>query len=563
MKKHKSVVAILLAVMMIFTMMPTMAFAAKATGWGDEYATVTDADGNTFKTERTFATSGETKGMVTATATNEKTTVVVGESDAAIPTEEDGTTTATKHFYQMAGSALVFDGDVKKTLDGTTWTQDAFAQLKSKVGVKVVAPSYVKDYNAQNPATAVVAPSEFKGWTAEIKTSEYDTTKATEDQKITVSIEFTPAGEIKGTAAAPEKFGVVADATITVKGVATTPKTAKFYFDAVGGADLQHGYYDGAAHTVVCDEVPGYTVSYEVYNPTTGKWDATSAVSITDVQEKAMKVRATFKKGTTDTQTREFDVNLVPGYGAIVGFDIDKSDDDTDCEYTVPGTEYDAASYLAVVADVQSTKSASTAEGKALIKAQNEATKKAVAANEEQIKAYFNDYFQIDAKVKKNTPYKAGLAIVGKELTEKEEEALEKKYVALLRNLGSINGEDTEPYMTATVYFNNGEYDYEVEFTKAPAGVTTYKAKKGKLPKNKTITVKAVAADGATVYYKLINGNSKISINKKTGKITIKKGLKKGTYTFKVKAYVPGVIGSDKGVDNWYEFQTVKVKIKK
>ena len=51
MKKHKSVVAILLAVMMIFTMMPMMAFATDTNGthngaaytatWNDDYSKVT------------------------------------------------------------------------------------------------------------------------------------------------------------------------------------------------------------------------------------------------------------------------------------------------------------------------------------------------------------------------------------------------------------------------------------------------------------------------------------------------------------------------------------------
>ena len=38
--------------------------------------------------------------------------------------------------------------------------------------------------------------------------------------------------------------------------------------------------------------------------------------------------------------------------------------------------------------------------------------------------------------------------------------------------------------------------------------------------------------------YAKVSGNKKITINKKTGKVTVKKGLKKGTYkvTVKVKA---------------------------
>ena len=40
--------------------------------------------------------------------------------------------------------------------------------------------------------------------------------------------------------------------------------------------------------------------------------------------------------------------------------------------------------------------------------------------------------------------------------------------------------------------------------------------------------------------YVKVSGNKKIKINKKTGKITVKKGLKKGTYKVKVKIKAAG-----------------------
>lgn len=85
------------------------------------------------------------------------------------------------------------------------------------------------------------------------------------------------------------------------------------------------------------------------------------------------------------------------------------------------------------------------------------------------------------------------------------------------------------------------------EFTiaKAPQTIAaknvkkTYKAKKGKLPKAKTIKLKKAAkvSAGTTVAYKKANkiGGSKIKVNAKTGKLTAKKGLKKGTFKVKVK----------------------------
>jgi hypothetical protein len=579
MRKHKSVVAVLLAVMMIFTFMPTMSFAAKATGWGDKYGTVSD-ENDTYKTERVQGSDG----LITATATDEKTVTVVGGAAGTAPSDEYADP-ATRYFYDLDDSVLVYDGNAKNLLDKATVTKDYFDTLADHVYVRVVKPSYEKTYDAKaDPVYTLIPLSGFEahGWTATLTTSpeKYDNDKAVEDQQFTVSVEFAPrtvGAVMNGTRAdLADKFGVVATAQITVKGTAVTPATAEFFWDAKDGANLNYGNYyytayDGAAHTLSCDEVSGYTVSYEVYNATTGKYESVSAVSLTDVNvdkdgnPKALQVRVTFKKGTTDTQYRNLYVNLMSGVGAALGFDLSASEDDDDCEYLVPGTDYDGNSYLVVKAEQTDTKNVTDPKAKAYLKAVNAATKKAVAANESLIKEWFNDYYEVKGTVRKSSSYMATLKIEEKELTDKEEEALDKKYAALYANVGKpaiINDTDLGIKTTAAVYFSNGEYDYEVEFTKAPAGVKTYKAKKStkKLAKNKTFTVKAVAKDKATVKYKLKDANSYIKINSTTGKITVKKGLKKGTYTFKVKAYVPG--NHAKYVASDYEYQTVKVKIK-
>lgn len=74
-----------------------------------------------------------------------------------------------------------------------------------------------------------------------------------------------------------------------------------------------------------------------------------------------------------------------------------------------------------------------------------------------------------------------------------------------------------------------------------------------------SFTVKAEASNGAAVKYKLINADDKIKIDKTSGKITIKKGLAKGTYSIKVKAYVPGM--NEFGYAQ--ETQAIKIVIKK
>lgn len=70
----------------------------------------------------------------------------------------------------------------------------------------------------------------------------------------------------------------------------------------------------------------------------------------------------------------------------------------------------------------------------------------------------------------------------------------------------------------------------------------TVKYKKLK-KKNQTIALKNAMtvskAQGSVIYTKS-SGNKKITINKKTGKITVKKGLKKGTYKVKIKVKAAG-----------------------
>ena len=90
----------------------------------------------------------------------------------------------------------------------------------------------------------------------------------------------------------------------------------------------------------------------------------------------------------------------------------------------------------------------------------------------------------------------------------------------------------------------------------------TVKVKFSKLKKKAqtlkvTQVVKFTKKGQGTLTYKKVKGNKKITINKKTGKVTIKKGLKKGTYKVKVKIKANGNANY-----NASAFKTVTFKIK-
>ena len=82
--------------------------------------------------------------------------------------------------------------------------------------------------------------------------------------------------------------------------------------------------------------------------------------------------------------------------------------------------------------------------------------------------------------------------------------------------------------------------------------------------KNKARTIKVVIVKAAqgTVSYKITGGNAKskkvLKINSKTGKITVKKGTKKGTYKVKVAVTASGNDKYNAGVKQ----VNVSVKVK-
>jgi hypothetical protein len=580
--KHKKLLAILLSLAIMVTFMPMMAFAAVAAApsWTDGYKTVT-YDGNTFQTEHAFDSAS---AMVTVTALPIQPSSIGASDGVAVPAE-----VTNKYYYDLTGATLVYQsGSEWKALDGTKWASKDVLDAAT-IGIAVVEQSYMKDYDKHvkaNDGKPVVVVKNFGSigslWKASKVEEGYDATKAEKDQSVKVSakLECTASGgesQVTGDAGKEDLWGSVAPATVTVVGKAMTVADAGFYFDSEGngtavkdGGKLE-GFYDGSAHTVVADTVPGWTVSYAVFG-TNGKYNAVNSVSITDVLKDGseIKVRATFKdnKNKAADVNKFFTVNLkAPAWTsttttAAVTFNKELSEKDDTNVYRVGGSEYNTADYVAVY-PVTKEIPANSPTAKA-DRAQNAAIEKAVAANADQIKAWFNDYYFVKEKTYKSSPNYIVLKFASKDLTDltdAEKKALEEKYAQLILNIGtpSVSG-------SADLFINQDAIvDVEVEFTKAPTTVT-YKGskttKKGKLKKNQTITVEAVANNGAPVYYKLQDANtSKIKIDKKTGKITVKKGLTKGTYKFKVKAYVP--YSEAYNYYDAYEIQNITVKVKK
>lgn len=104
-------------------------------------------------------------------------------------------------------------------------------------------------------------------------------------------------------------------------------------------------------------------------------------------------------------------------------------------------------------------------------------------------------------------------------------------------------------YMGQGDYYGTGGSEPPISYEKAEntlwvkgktAAVSYSKVKKAAQALAITKVISFTDKGQGTKTYTKVSGNSKITINKSTGKVTIKKGLKKGTYAVKIKVKAAG-----------------------
>lgn len=133
-------------------------------------------------------------------------------------------------------------------------------------------------------------------------------------------------------------------------------------------------------------------------------------------------------------------------------------------------------------------------------------------------------------------------------------------------NLETVNVTETLKNSSSTAFSgvpSTCKFNY---LDKNPIEVTgktaTVKAKKVK-KKNQTIAASKlftyVQRGQGALRFKKISGNGKITINSKTGKVTVKKKLKKGTYNINVQVMA---IGNDSYRDSGWTDVTIVIKVK-
>jgi hypothetical protein len=532
MRKHKSVVAVLLAVMMIFTFMPTMAFAdtQAANGvWNDTFTQYQiGGQGAWYAVVPHLAQNGDPLGY------NWRD---YRESGMQVSTYNND----TAYFYDLKGAKV------------TANAQDAAGNISRENYNRLVSDGlalgvnvYVKSDGAAN-GFATDTVTEHTNWTARV-TGDPIEENFNGNKTVTLPVSFT----VTGSSVAGLSYSVPAllnaELSLTLNVVDTITPSIIWVVD--GLEPTQEGYvaptalkYTGADHTVAIKDFDGYTAKYEKYNSTAAKWETVDSITIKDRAKTYTQYRASLVKNGTTTAAYG-PVTVTPQIAQTNAPEFTWDEFDTYTGYSIAnGTEYDPASF--VVVKTQLLKSDANYKNNVA----------AIKANETELLAYFNDFYTVEKTTTKADPSTEKLSIEKKTLTSAETKELNKKYEQLLLNFAEPDYDNTDAYVTVKTEENN--IDITAISSVTYSGSKTTKA--GKLKANKTITVKAVADSGEAVSFKLVDAPSKITINKKTGKITVKKGLKKGTYKFYVRAQVK----ASKGWTGATEYHTIKVYVKK
>jgi hypothetical protein len=580
MRKHKSVVAILLAVMMIFTFMPTMAFAnvtpTGGTGnytFSDDLSEILDSSGNrVVGTVKVWTSDGRVKVKANSAE--------VG--DVTVPD-------VVFEYYDLTGSEFIYHGTnaIAASYNSLAVSDIDSLKLKKPAGVeketetvkdtKIVSLSAIQDYvgytthqewqRIGNHWQQVTVTDYF--WDAQVKLNgkSDDIAQKDEDQPVEITLDQTwNVGNNKKVTGAPAAANTKVNAKKPVAG------DAKFYFDEVSDTATQLSttantnpvYYDGAEHVIVMKPMAGFDVSYTIFNKKTGNEDPVDKVVVKDVLAEGMTVTATVKDtataGKTSKQTFTFKgVNAVnPGKPSFAWAAA------TDKPYKIAdNTQYDPYDYIVI--------NAATGTSADWTDARKDASKAAVEANKDLLNDFFKTYYGITAtpEAVKNAAGNTVVKFVVGKYTVKKAKDVDPRFETMLRNFGFDPTSDTSVDDGFTVPGDTqielvpAEDFFEIEFVNTPTSKVYKKSKttkKGALKKDQSFTVKAEATNGDAVSYKLIDAPAKIVIDKNTGKITCKKGLK-GTHKIKVKAYVAKSYKWSGGYPS--ETQAITIKIKK
>jgi hypothetical protein len=567
MRKHKSVVAILLAVMMIFTFMPTMAFATTITedtttyDWSKDFSTVTVNKTTSYnaKNNQDSEIAGVRQAFVEGEAIppvyyyNLTTAHAVGTvKGTKIDYNQNDVPNVSLEIY----NAMVATGLNVNVTSGATSTQIGYGSVNWKANVTGTALEPFEGNKVMTLTATFEAKDSSKDNNGKSATSPV-LYKATDDP---ITFKVNVIG--KTTPVVPTDFDFRVDGDKNT----TYPTTQTTTYPRQYGAE-----YDGASHTLELLPVTGYTAKYEVYDKTSGLWTATSAIEYKDVNKKGYAdYRGYYVNDSTGKKYEEGGsvkyATVTPNVlasKAVLSFAKDGNGGNFTYNVTA-GSLWNAEQFIVAynytTAGYQSTPQSISD------------SQKAVLADQEALLAYFKDYYEITQKSSQAQPDVINLTFKAKDtskMSDAEKKELEKKYEQLLANYGGTiatpsgnnyygGSNDFSASATVNCLSTPNTKDDDITFTSAPN--KTIKVKKAKKTKKAaSFSVAAIADSGNAITYVLTSPTNKIVIDSATGKITVKKGLKKGTYKLTVKAKT----AAGNGYKAAKESVQVTVKVKK
>ena len=509
---RKKLFAILMSAMMMVTFMPAMAFATQ-----DVQDAKWAADGSSVTLNGTTYTAGivRTFNPVTGCITAQIPAGTYSTDPAVGYYSFFDLTGATVNCYSYYTSVSAFEG--KFDPDEATTT----------VNLDLVKPSYAVLPAGQTATTAsniTLTSGDATVGTVHVETPLYDHTLGGE-QSFTLTPVFTPASNANTTVINADK---VSGKAVKVAAEQISGDLGyQFYRDgvAIASGNASHDY-DGKEHVLTIKTNSNVSVAVKLWNGSA--WVDAESVTVKDVKNYLIKVvktvtDATGNKTVSDPVTYTYRVNALSN---VVGFafeDYGKTATGGDKRAFEVVEGYNPADYV-------------------------EVTGVATTADKPLFKEYFNDFYKFTKTTVKNSTVENQAFALDREkiakLTTAERDALVAKYKTLLANYNITVARTT--ITTNGILYNTDDADFsvnapasDIEWTKAPL-TKKYYNKKGTLAKTYTFAVEAKADSKVT--YKLTNGGEMIKIDKNTGKVTVKKGLKVGTY----KVYVTAKAGSSK-----------------
>jgi hypothetical protein len=559
-KAKKGLLIALFAAMMVFAFGATSAFATVSgvdpedVSWNAPYYTQATYDGQTYVATQYFSSDGLTA--------------------AVVPDLEDATGKAIHvYFYDFTGATITSANPISYEnyvgMNGNHEGQVAITMKKPE--------NAISETGSATARLALRGHEPFFEYNAVNLTIKTDTNLSEDGGEAAIEAVVTTYGSQTGqimtdsdadTYVDPILVGEIAPKTVTVNAMAgegadwtvMNGKTeiAWTWEDGYGDAYFSGLKYDGNENTVVAKDRYNWSKKYQVRNEKTGKWSDVDAITYQHATGEWIDYRAVYSRTKADGSV-EVDSNHY--LSLYVG-----SAEAPSWKWTfgAKATDWTQAAYK--------LSAEQAADPSKFIVFDNGLD---ADVDYDTIKAYFDETYEITSETSAVDANLTKWTAKQKALTTADMKALNKKYEQFLADYGlgvevPDEASDAEQYRLTKAGAEDVNVEIEgsavinskddiVDITFAPTTKTIHVKKAKALKKAKSFTVEATSKSGNAVTYVLKTPSKKISIDPATGKVTIKNGLKKGTYKIKVTARTEAGNGYKAAQD----VANITIKIKK